>query len=225
MEALLSNVRLRQQEKPARPLNQQQREAAHTDSSKPVMILAGAGSGKTSTLVARLLDMALCQAESLHLHKGAKVGLYAWSCVSPSVLMLTFTVKSTMEMRERLEHEGISKVCAFIKVPRLEDWCPKLQEEQRKGVMLASSLLKGMEWDRCSIAVKMPRAAKHNRRCRCQESGSRCKEVGLQDMRDMSDTVVFVRPLSRLRFHQTCRAAYPAVDLHPPPRMHALVRA
>ncbi|CAK9135092.1 unnamed protein product [Ilex paraguariensis] len=65
-------------------LNDRQREAACTDISMPLMIVAGPGSGKTSTMVGRILML---------LSKG----------IGPShVLAMTFTTAAASEMRERI---------------------------------------------------------------------------------------------------------------------------
>ncbi|XP_051121237.1 ATP-dependent DNA helicase SRS2-like protein At4g25120 [Andrographis paniculata] len=65
-------------------LNDKQKEAACCDTSIPLMIVAGPGSGKTSTMVGRVLML---------LHKG----------VSPSnILAMTFTTAAAAEMRERI---------------------------------------------------------------------------------------------------------------------------
>ncbi|TKY51810.1 ATP-dependent DNA helicase SRS2 protein [Spatholobus suberectus] len=65
-------------------LNDRQREAACTDISTPLMIVAGPGSGKTSTMVGRVLML---------LNEG----------ISPSnILAMTFTTAAASEMRERI---------------------------------------------------------------------------------------------------------------------------
>ncbi|XP_062092243.1 ATP-dependent DNA helicase SRS2-like protein At4g25120 [Humulus lupulus] len=65
-------------------LNDRQREAACCEISKPLMIAAGPGSGKTSTMVGRVLML---------LHEG----------ISPSnILAMTFTTAAASEMRERI---------------------------------------------------------------------------------------------------------------------------
>ncbi|CAJ1976560.1 unnamed protein product [Sphenostylis stenocarpa] len=65
-------------------LNDRQREAACTDISTPLMIVAGPGSGKTSTMVGRVLML---------LNEG----------ISPSnILAMTFTTSAASEMRERI---------------------------------------------------------------------------------------------------------------------------
>ncbi|TYG55630.1 hypothetical protein ES288_D09G289500v1 [Gossypium darwinii] len=65
-------------------LNDKQREAACSDISIPLMIVAGPGSGKTSTMVGRVLML---------LNEG----------VSPSnILAMTFTTAAASEMRERI---------------------------------------------------------------------------------------------------------------------------
>eukprot|EP01018_Ginkgo_biloba_P005195 Gb_06418 [translate_table: standard] len=65
-------------------LNDTQREAATSDISKPLMILAGPGSGKTSTVVARLLTL-------------LKEGMHP-----TNILAMTFTTAAATEMRERV---------------------------------------------------------------------------------------------------------------------------
>ncbi|CAI0417368.1 unnamed protein product, partial [Linum tenue] len=65
-------------------LNDRQREAACSDISVPLMIVAGPGSGKTSTMVGRVLML---------LNKG----------ISPSnILAMTFTTAAASEMRDRI---------------------------------------------------------------------------------------------------------------------------
>ncbi|XVF54857.1 hypothetical protein PTKIN_Ptkin05aG0214600 [Pterospermum kingtungense] len=65
-------------------LNDKQREAACSDISVPLMIVAGPGSGKTSTMVGRVLML---------LNEG----------VSPSnILAMTFTTAAASEMRDRI---------------------------------------------------------------------------------------------------------------------------
>ncbi|GLU20859.1 hypothetical protein SLE2022_370370 [Rubroshorea leprosula] len=65
-------------------LNDKQREAACSDISIPLMIVAGPGSGKTSTMVGRVLML---------LNEG----------ISPSnILAMTFTTSAASEMRERI---------------------------------------------------------------------------------------------------------------------------
>nr|XP_010318187.1 ATP-dependent DNA helicase SRS2-like protein At4g25120 [Solanum lycopersicum] len=65
-------------------LNDRQQEAACSDISIPLIIVAGPGSGKTSTMVGRVLML---------LHKG----------IGPSnILAMTFTIAAASEMRERI---------------------------------------------------------------------------------------------------------------------------
>ncbi|XP_010555600.1 PREDICTED: ATP-dependent DNA helicase SRS2-like protein At4g25120 isoform X2 [Tarenaya hassleriana] len=65
-------------------LNDRQRDAACSDISTPLMVLAGPGSGKTSTMVGRVLVL---------LNEG----------IHPSnILAMTFTTAATSEMRERI---------------------------------------------------------------------------------------------------------------------------
>ncbi|KAL6531201.1 hypothetical protein OROHE_014270 [Orobanche hederae] len=65
-------------------LNDEQREAACSDISIPLVIVAGPGSGKTSTMVGRILML---------LYEG----------ISPSnILAMTFTTAAAAEMRERI---------------------------------------------------------------------------------------------------------------------------
>ncbi|PWA91794.1 DNA helicase, UvrD/REP type, P-loop containing nucleoside triphosphate hydrolase [Artemisia annua] len=65
-------------------LNDRQREAACSDISVPLMIVAGPGSGKTSTMVGRVLML---------LHKGIEAS---------HILAMTFTTAAASEMRDRI---------------------------------------------------------------------------------------------------------------------------
>ena len=66
-------------------LNEEQRRAA-TAINGPVMVFAGAGTGKTKTLIARIINMV----QNEHIEPR-------------TILAITFTKKATAEMRERLE--------------------------------------------------------------------------------------------------------------------------
>ena len=67
-------------------LNPQQRAAVEADMNSPLLVLAGAGSGKTSTMtrrIQRIVNEAQCQASQ--------------------VLAITFTRNAVEEMRQRIE--------------------------------------------------------------------------------------------------------------------------
>jgi DNA helicase II / ATP-dependent DNA helicase PcrA len=71
-------------------LNDKQYEAAHTISG-PLLILAGAGAGKTKTIVERVVEIVRSGVEPFH------------------ILCVTFTNKAAAEMRERVMHRLIEE--------------------------------------------------------------------------------------------------------------------
>lgn len=88
-------------------LNESQREAVlHTDG--PVMILAGAGSGKTRTLVARIQ----------YLLEEKRISPY-------QVLAVTFSNKAAREMRDRLAHSSQINV-GTLQVTTFHAFCAKV---------------------------------------------------------------------------------------------------
>ncbi|CAN8325862.1 unnamed protein product [Cochlearia groenlandica] len=79
-------------------LNDRQRDAACSDISTPLMVIAGPGSGKTSTMVGRVLVL---------LNKG----------LHPSnILAMTFTTAATSEMRERIGKSAGKKAAKEITI-------------------------------------------------------------------------------------------------------------
>ncbi|PON60028.1 DNA helicase [Parasponia andersonii] len=123
-------------------LNDKQREAACCEISKPLMIVAGPGSGKTSTMVGRILML---------LHEG----------ISPSnILAMTFTTAAASEMRERfgkVAGKAIAKELAIStfhsfslqlcrlhaeKIERTSEFLIYGHGQQRRAVIEAVRLLK-----------------------------------------------------------------------------------
>nr|VDD40331.1 unnamed protein product [Brassica oleracea] len=79
-------------------LNDRQRDAACSDISTPLMVIAGPGSGKTSTMVGRVLVL---------LNEG----------LQPSnILAMTFTTAATAEMRERIGKSAGKKAAKEITI-------------------------------------------------------------------------------------------------------------
>uniref|UniRef100_A0A1J3JSV9 DNA 3'-5' helicase n=1 Tax=Noccaea caerulescens TaxID=107243 RepID=A0A1J3JSV9_NOCCA len=79
-------------------LNDRQRDAACSDVSTPLMVIAGPGSGKTSTMVGRVLVMLN---EGLH---------------PSNILAMTFTTAATSEMRERIGKSAGKKAAKDITI-------------------------------------------------------------------------------------------------------------
>ncbi|CAN4123464.1 unnamed protein product [Withania somnifera] len=122
-------------------LNDRQQEAACSDISIPLIIVAGPGSGKTSTMVGRVLML---------LHKG----------ICPSnILAMTFTTAAASEMRERIGrvagktaakeltistfHSFSLQLCRMHaeKLGRTPDFLIYGHEQQRRAVIEAVRLL------------------------------------------------------------------------------------
>ncbi|CAH9139656.1 unnamed protein product [Cuscuta epithymum] len=138
-----------------RALNDKQRDAACTDISVPLIIVAGPGSGKTSTMVGRVLML---------LHKG----------IDPSnILAMTFTIAAATEMRDRIGavagksaakelkistfHSFSLQLCRLHaeKLGRTADFLVYGQVQQRRAVIEAVRLLdvgsKGHNIELCKL--------------------------------------------------------------------------
>ncbi|KAK9148487.1 hypothetical protein Scep_007244 [Stephania cephalantha] len=89
-------------------LNDQQREAACCDVHTPLMIVAGPGSGKTSTMVGRVLML---------LHKG----------IAPSnILAMTFTTAAASEMRDRIASVAGKGAAKELTISTFHSFCLQL---------------------------------------------------------------------------------------------------
>ncbi|KAK1306181.1 hypothetical protein QJS10_CPA10g01011 [Acorus calamus] len=89
-------------------LSDVQREAACSDISVPLMIVAGPGSGKTSTMVGRLLTL---------LKEG----------IDPrNILAMTFTTAAAAEMRERIRTVAGKAIAKELMISTLHSFCLQL---------------------------------------------------------------------------------------------------
>ncbi|CAH8304237.1 unnamed protein product [Eruca vesicaria subsp. sativa] len=79
-------------------LNDRQRDAACSDISTPLMVIAGPGSGKTSTMVGRVLV------------------LLSEGLLPSNILAMTFTTAATAEMRERIGKSAGKKAAKEITI-------------------------------------------------------------------------------------------------------------
>jgi len=92
-------------------LNEGQKRAA-TCIDGPVVVLAGAGSGKTKMLLARTLYI-------MTVHKRKKLPV-------PKILLVTFTNKAAAEMKERLLAEVDGAELPNVSISTFHSWCLKL---------------------------------------------------------------------------------------------------
>ncbi|XWS37004.1 hypothetical protein CRYUN_Cryun19dG0006200 [Craigia yunnanensis] len=147
-------------------LNDRQREAASSDISIPLMIVAGPGSGKTSTMVGRVLVL---------LNEG----------VSPSnILAMTFTTAAASEMRDRIGavagktrakeltistfHSFSLQMCRSHaeKLERTSEFLIYGHGQQRRAIIEAVRLLEneksGQKYDSCkSTGIENSNGATH----------------------------------------------------------------
>lgn len=89
-------------------LNDRQKEAACNDVAVPLMIVAGPGSGKTSTMVGRVLTL-------------LKEGI-----PPPNILAMTFTTAAASEMRERIGTVVGKAVAKDIAISTFHSFCLQL---------------------------------------------------------------------------------------------------
>ncbi|OMO52269.1 DNA helicase, UvrD/REP type [Corchorus olitorius] len=138
-------------------LNDRQREAACSDISIPLMIVAGPGSGKTSTMVGRVLML---------LNEG----------ISPSnILAMTFTTAAASEMRDRIGavagkakakeltistfHSFSLQLCRSHaeKLERTSEFLIYGHGQQRRAIIEAVRLLEnensGQKYDACKLGT------------------------------------------------------------------------
>lgn len=88
-------------------LNEEQRRAATTING-PVMVFAGAGTGKTKTLIARIINMV----QNEHINPR-------------NILAITFTKKATAEMRERLE-TYMDRDASLVHISTIHSLCNRI---------------------------------------------------------------------------------------------------
>ncbi len=119
-------------------LNEQQRVAADHETG-PLLILAGAGSGKTRVMTHRIAHMIL--------NKG----------VAPeSILALTFTNKAAGEMRERVEDLlASSNLGSHPTVSTFHSLCAKLLRREAKHLGLASNFIIYDDKDQMAFIKRM----------------------------------------------------------------------
>jgi len=91
-----------------RTLNATQREVALSDTSKPLLILAGPGSGKTSTMVARLVSLLMEGVEARN------------------ILAMTFTAAAATEMRDRVGAAVGKAVSKELSISTFHAFCLQL---------------------------------------------------------------------------------------------------
>ena len=89
-------------------LNKEQRAAAEAIDG-PVMVFAGAGTGKTKTLIARIINM-------IQNHN-----------IKPyNILAITFTKKATAEMRERLSLHLSKEIASKVHISTIHSLCNRI---------------------------------------------------------------------------------------------------
>ncbi|PNX97699.1 ATP-dependent DNA helicase-like protein [Trifolium pratense] len=107
-KSLLSGTMPEEYLKYLESLNERQREAACTDVSTPLMIVAGPGSGKTSTMVGRVLVL---------LNEG----------ISPlNILAMTFTSAAATEMRKRIGAITGKEMAKELTISTFHSFCLQL---------------------------------------------------------------------------------------------------
>ncbi|CAK8571971.1 unnamed protein product [Lathyrus sativus] len=138
-QGLLSGTMPEEYSKYLESLNDRQREAACTDVSTPLMIVAGPGSGKTSTMVGRVLML---------LNEG----------ISPSnILAMTFTSAAATEMRKRVGAITGKEIAKELTISTFHSFCLQLCRSHAEKLGRTSEFLIYGQWQQRNAIIEATR--------------------------------------------------------------------
>ncbi|XP_058750728.1 ATP-dependent DNA helicase SRS2-like protein At4g25120 isoform X2 [Vicia villosa] len=138
-QGLLSGTMPEEYSKYLESLNDRQREAACTDVSTPLMIVAGPGSGKTSTMVGRVLML---------LNEG----------ISPlNILAMTFTSAAASEMRKRIGAITGKETAKELTISTFHSFCLQLCRSHAEKLGRTSEFLIYGQWQQRNAIIEATR--------------------------------------------------------------------
>ncbi|CAJ2627930.1 unnamed protein product [Trifolium pratense] len=138
-KSLLSGTMPEEYLKYLESLNERQREAACTDVSTPLMIVAGPGSGKTSTMVGRVLVL---------LNEG----------ISPlNILAMTFTSAAATEMRKRIGAITGKEMAKELTISTFHSFCLQLCRSHAEKLGRTSEFLIYGQWQQRNAIIEATR--------------------------------------------------------------------
>ncbi|XP_012569785.1 ATP-dependent DNA helicase SRS2-like protein At4g25120 isoform X2 [Cicer arietinum] len=138
-KSLVSGTMPEEYSKYLESLNERQREAACTDISTPLMIVAGPGSGKTSTMVGRVLML---------LNEG----------ISPlNILAMTFTTAAASEMRKRIGAIAGKETAKELPISTFHSFCLQLCRSHAEKLGRTSEFLIYGQWQQRNAIIEATR--------------------------------------------------------------------
>ncbi|KAG9439935.1 hypothetical protein H6P81_020100 [Aristolochia fimbriata] len=155
-------------------LNKEQREAACSDTSIPLMIVAGPGSGKTSTMVGRILTL---------LKEG----------IGPTnILAMTFTTSGASEMKERIGSVAGKAIAKELTVSTFHSFCLQLCRSHAEKLGRTSDFLiygHGQQRKAVIEALRLMEDSKN--------SDHNCGPHKLEESCQMNETVQYFKDKSK----------------------------
>ncbi|KAK1441467.1 hypothetical protein QVD17_07376 [Tagetes erecta] len=154
-------------------LNDRQRDAACSDISIPLMIVAGPGSGKTSTMVGRVLML---------LHKGIEAS---------KILAMTFTTAAASEMRDRIGSVAGKAVAKELMISTFHSFSLQLCRLHAEKVGRTSEFLLYGQGQQRKAVIEAVRLTESGKNIQISDADKLCNESNvtkncLEDFREKS---------------------------------------